>query len=240
MPGERPLKPGIGPWSGVSECADRCWPDVCLEGGWSDFAFAVRVALGSRCVAFDGLGFAASVSLRLPLILEGERPSPFCSTLPVANRGMSFRPSKVPIGSIPGPTLFRGARAAGFGAAGAGNWLCRLVRIAMFVVGGGIDALSAGTGSLEGGGLFVMPGLRVFDWLKRRIKELLRDGRVSPWPAVNGCMFGVLPLTGGWVLLKLPGTGKSLRLGSYVRLLAKSSKLTVGRKSYESPVSVGS
>ena len=111
----------------------------------------------------------------------------------------------------------------------------------MLVVAEGVDVLSVNTVSLEVGGLerFVVPGLRVFDWLKRRINELLRDGRVSPWPAVNDCIFEVLVL-GGCVLLKLPGTGKSLRLGSYVRLLAKSSKLTVGRKSYESLVSVGS
>lgn len=156
----------MDPWSGVSECADRCWPEVCLEGGCSDFVFAFRVTLGSRCAVFGGLGFAASVSRRGPLLLEGDRPSPFCSAVPLANRGISLlRPSKEPIGNIPGPTLFRGARAAGFGGAGAGNWLWRLVRMAMFVVGGGIAVLSVNTGLLDGDGLegLVMPGLRVFD-----------------------------------------------------------------------------
>ena len=51
-------------------------------------------------------------------------------------------PSKLFVGNMPGPTLFRGARAAGFGGACAGNWLCRRVRMAMFVAGGGIDDAS--------------------------------------------------------------------------------------------------
>lgn len=150
----------------------------------------------------------------MPLLLDGERPSPFCAMLLLAIRGISLRPSKVPIGSIPGPTLFR-ARAAGFGAAGSGNWLCLRVRMAMLVVGAGVAVLSVNTGGLAFGGLegFVVPGLRVFDWLKRRMNELLRAGRVSPWPAVKGCMFDAV-LLGGAVLLKLPGAGKSLRAGS--------------------------
>lgn len=208
----------MDPWSGVSECPDRCWPEVCREGGWSDFAFALRVALGNRCVAFGGLGFAVNVSRRLVVLLDGDRPRPFCSMLPLANRGISLRPSKEPIGNIPGPTLFRGARAAGFGGAGAGNWLCRLVRMAMLVVGGGMDVLSANVGLPDAGGLegFVVPGLRVFDWVKRRMNELLRDGRVSPWLVVKGCIFEVVVVVvlGCAVLLKEPGAGKSLRLGS--------------------------
>jgi hypothetical protein len=87
--------------------------------------------------------------------------------------------------------------------------------MAMLVVGAGVAALSVNTGGLALGGLggFVVPGLRVFDWLKRRMNELLRAGRVSSWPAVNGCMLDAV-LLGGAVLLKLPGTGKSLRSGS--------------------------
>jgi hypothetical protein len=38
-------------------------------------------------------------------------------------------------------------------------------------------------------------------------------------------------LLAGTLALNEPGAGKSLRAGSYARLLAKSSKLTVGRKS---------
>ena len=194
MAGDRPLKPGIDPWSGVSECADRCWPDVCREGGWSDFAFAVRAALGSLWVA-------------LALALDGDRPSPFCSKVPLTERGMSLRPSSEPIGKIPGPTLFRGARAVVFCGVGAGNWLCRLVRMAMLVVGSTADVLSTGTAGVAVGGLegFVMPGLRVLDWLKRRMNELLRAGYAS---VSAGCMLG------GAVLLKLPGAGKALKSGS--------------------------
>ena len=72
-----------------------------------------------------------------------------------------------------------------------------------------------------------MPGRLVADWLKRRLKELLRAGRVSGSAAVAGCMPGMLGV------VVLAGTGKSLRLGSKARLLAKSSKLTEGRKSKE-------
>lgn len=126
-------------------------------------------------------------------------------------------PSKPCVGNMPGPTLFRGARAAGFGGACAGNWLCRRVRMAMFVAGGGIDAAS----------LVVLPGATeaplgflAVDWLKRRMKELLRVGRDSEEGSpVNVCIFGVLVLVGaftlvGTLLLKVPGAGKSLRLGS--------------------------
>jgi hypothetical protein len=43
-------------------------------------------------------------------------------------------------------------------------------------------------------------------------------------------MLGVV-LTAGTLVLNVPGAGKSLKAGSYARLLAKSSKLTAGRKS---------
>jgi len=76
------------------------------------------------------------------------------------------------------------------------------------------------------------------------MKELLRVGRASVAEGpVKACMLGVLVLLavlGGTGLLKLPGTGKSLRLGSYVKLFAKSSKLTEGRKSYVPVGSTGS
>lgn len=181
----------------------------------------MRAALGRRCVALGGFGFAANVSRRLPWLLDGERPRAGRSILPLTERGgSSARDSKVPIGSMPGPTLLRGARAAGLGGAGAGNWLWRLVRKAMLVVGAGIAVLSVKTGGPAAGDLegFVVPGLRVLDWLKRRMNELLRDGRVSVWAAANGCMFdtaaAAAAVLGGAVLLKLPGAGKSLRLGS--------------------------
>lgn len=144
-------------------------------------------------------------------------------TLLLAIRGISLRPSKVPIGSIPGPTLFRARAAEAGSAAGAGKWLCLRVRMAMaavvvlvvVVVGGGMAVLSVNTGGLALDGLerFTVPGLRVPDWLKRRMNELLRDGRESAWPVVKGCMLDAV-LLGGAVLLKLPGAGKSLRAGS--------------------------
>ena len=71
---------------------------------------------------------------------------------------------------MPGPTDLRGARAAGFGGGCTVNWLCRRVRIDMFEVGGGIV-----DGSVGGWGGPPWP----LDWLKRRISELLRAGRVS-------------------------------------------------------------
>ena len=96
------------------------------------------------------------------------------------------------------------------------------------MAGGGIDDVSE---------LMVEPeavdaplGFLLLDWLNRRMNELLRAGRESPGAAVNVCMLGVLLLV-GTLLLNEPGAGKSLRLGSYARLLAKSSKLTEGRKS---------
>jgi hypothetical protein len=94
--------------------------------------------------------------------------------------------------------------------------------MAMLVAGGGMADAS---GAIE-----AMLGFLAVDWLNRRMKELLRVGR----PSVEGA-----PVKAGMAdVVLLAGTaGKSLRLGSYERLFAKSSKLTEGRKSY---VSVGS
>ena len=76
LPGERTWLSGIDPGSGVDTDAVKC-PECCLEGGWSDFAFAVRDAFGSfgtPVVVWVVLRFEASVSRRLPLFKEGERP----------------------------------------------------------------------------------------------------------------------------------------------------------------------
>lgn len=56
-------------------------------------------------------------------------------------------------------------------------------------------------------------GFLVPVWLKRRMKELLRAGRLSAGAVVKVFMFGILVLE-GTLLLKEPGAGKSLRLGS--------------------------
>jgi len=220
--------------SGVdaADDADRC-AECCNEGGWRDFAFAFRTELGSLGTPVPVLvmlGFAASVSRRLALFSDGARPS--CGN--ALSPGILGAPSKLPfVGSTPGPTLFRGARAAGFGTGGAGNWLCRRVRMAMFEAGGGMDDASEATVLLDA--VDAPLGFLAVDWLKRRMKELLRVGRASEvGAAVKACTFGVLMLVlvlAGTELLKLPGAGKSLRSGSYARLLAKSSKLTEGRKS---------
>jgi hypothetical protein len=136
--------------------------------------------------------------------------------------------SKLFVGSIPGPTLFLGALAAGFEGAWAGKWLWRRDRMAMLVGGGGMVDVSAP--EAVGAPL----GFLAVDWLKRRTKELLRVGRVSVGVPVKDGMLLLLPeavLSAGTPVLNVPGAGKSLRAGSYERLLAKSSKLTVGRKS---------
>jgi hypothetical protein len=77
-------RPGERDWfreriveSGVAVDAVKC-AECCLEGGWKDFAFALRVTLGSLgtpVAVLVMLGFAASVSRRLPLFSEGARPS---------------------------------------------------------------------------------------------------------------------------------------------------------------------
>jgi hypothetical protein len=78
--------------------------------------------------------------------------------------------------------------------------------MAMLVAGGGIDEASEAVG--------VTSGFRAVDWLKRRMKELLRVGRESAaGVVVNACMLGVLVLAGTGAL-KLPGAGKSLSVGS--------------------------
>jgi hypothetical protein len=78
--------------------------------------------------------------------------------------------------------------------------------MAMLVAGGGMEDASEAVGAMR--------GFRAVDWLKRRMKELLRVGRASVAGApVNACMLGVLLLAGTGAL-KLPGAGKSLRAGS--------------------------
>lgn len=109
-----------------------------------------------------------------------------------------------------------------------GNWLCLRVLMAMFVAGGGMDDVSAVT--VEPDAVDAPLGFLLLDWLKRRAKELLRAGRVSVAAPENDCMLVVL-LLAGTLLLKEPGAGKSLRVGSYERLFARSSKFTDGRNS---------
>jgi hypothetical protein len=84
---------------------------------------------------------------------------------------------------MPGPTDLRGALAAGFGGACAENWLCRRVRTAKFVAGGGIDE-GFDTEALVEAGLL---GFRV--WLKRRMRDVLRAGRESAGATVNVLVF---------------------------------------------------
>jgi len=124
-------------------------------------------------------------------------------------------PSKLVFdGSMPGPTLLRGARAAGLGGACAGNWLCRRVRIAMFEGGGGMEGASAAKVLLED--VEAPLGCRVVGWLKRRTNELERAGRASAaGGAVKDCMLGAVLLLGKLLLkVPVPGAGKSLRSGS--------------------------
>lgn len=115
LPGE-----GIELGSGVMEETVR-WPGCCLEGGCKDFALALRAAVGSLGTPVVGavLMFADSVSRLFPLFSDGARPS-WGIALSLASLSISWR-SKLLEGSIPGPTLFRGARTAGFGGAWAGN-----------------------------------------------------------------------------------------------------------------------
>ena len=76
---------------------------------------------------------------------------------------------------MPGPTDLRGARAAGFGGGWAVKWLWRRVRIDMLdVFGGAAEGSGGALGGLD------------LDWLKRRISELLRAGRVSAVVDVKG------------------------------------------------------
>jgi hypothetical protein len=116
--GDRPGE-GMELGSGVMETVR--WPGCCLEGGCKDFAFALRAAVGSlgTPVGVVVLRLADNVSRLFPLFNEGARPS-WGIVLSLASLSISWR-SKLFVGSIPGPTLFRGARAAGFGGAWAGN-----------------------------------------------------------------------------------------------------------------------
>lgn len=118
LPGERAWLIGIDVGSGVGSGAVRC--ACCRDGAISDFALAARVALGSLgtpLVVFPELKLEERVSRRLPRFNDGERPTGSCVLSP-CNLDI---PSVLFVGSIPGPTLFRGIRAAGFCGAGAGN-----------------------------------------------------------------------------------------------------------------------
>lgn len=87
--------------------------------------------------------------------------------------------------------------------------------MAMFVAGGGMDDASAVNAEPEA--VEAPLGFLLFDWLKRRAKELLRAGRVSVAADVKDCMLGLLVLAlvlAGTLLLKEPGAGKSFRVGS--------------------------
>ena len=94
----------------------------------------------------------------------------------------------MPEGIMPGPTDLRGALAAGFGGACAGNWLCRRVRTARLVAGGGIDEASKDA-AWEDAGL-----LGFWDWLKRRMSDVLRAGCKSAGAPVNVFVFGGGPM----------------------------------------------
>lgn len=120
LPGERAWVMGKDAGSAVGSGAVRC--ACCRDGACSDFALAARVALGSLgtpLVVFTVLKLEERFSRRLPLFSDGERPIGSCVLSP-CNLDI---PSVLFVGSIPGPTLFRGIRAAGFCGAGAGNWL---------------------------------------------------------------------------------------------------------------------
>lgn len=157
-------------------------PDCCLEGGCRDFAFAVRVA-------FASLGTPEGVLLKLTDRVSRRFP------MSVGMLMISSR-SKMCVGIIPGPTLLRGGRAAGFGGACEENWLWRRVRMDMLLGGWGIEGVLAPDAG--------MPPLAFLaaDWLKRRAKELLRAGRV--WPGVPvkvGMVFVLAMLMLAWLLL---------------------------------------
>jgi hypothetical protein len=207
LPGERDWLRGIVFGSGVMDETARC-PGCCLDGDWKDFALAVRAAfwsLGTPVLVI--LRFPESVSRRLPLFSEDARLSAG-TVLSLASLFSSCR-SKLFVGIIPGPTLFRGALPAGLGGAWAENWLCRRVRIAMFVgPGGGIEAIS------EPDVVDAPLGFLAVDWLKRRMNELLRVGRESVGVPVNDCIVLLALSLAGALLLKDPGAGKSLRVGS--------------------------
>lgn len=89
-------------------------------GAWNDLAFADRAALGTLGASGAMLTFAGSVPRRLPCPNEGVRPMRVCE-LSLDSLGTSCRISMLGVGSMPGPTDLRGARAAGFGGAWAGN-----------------------------------------------------------------------------------------------------------------------
>jgi hypothetical protein len=211
-------------------------------GAWNDLAFADRAALDPLEASGAMIAFAGNVPRRLPCPNEGVRPMRACG-LSLDSLGTSCRVSRLGVGSMPGPTDLRGARAAGFGGAWAGNWLCRRVRMDMLVAGGGMEGLSGG------------PETALFlDWLKRRSRDVLRAGRESAAGAGGAFIDAAGPVgltgfcdggreamcgAGGGSEDESGGLGKLLRTGSYARLLAKSSNVTSGMKLKCSPASTG-
>lgn len=83
--------------------------------------------------------------------------------------------------------------------------------MAMFAAGGGgID--DASEANVEVDAVDAALGFLLLDWLKRRMNELLRVGRVSGGAPVKDGM--VEAAAAGTLVLKVPGAGKSLRSGS--------------------------
>ena len=180
LPGDRAwLIVRCCPLSGVIDDVGMS-PGCCRDETCSDFALAARVTLVGSVVVFM---FALRVPRRLLFWLsDGVRPSRPC-ILSFVNRGTSWRTS------MPGPTDFRGALAAGFGGACAGNWLCRRVRTATLVAGGGIMEEASKGRALVYGGL-----VGFWDWLKRRRSEVLRAGCASAGAGVNVLVCGGGPM----------------------------------------------
>lgn len=115
LPGEREWSKGMELGSGLIETVR--WPGCCFEGGCRDFAFALRAVVGSLGTpVVVVLRFVESGSRLFPLFSEGARPS-----VGIVLSFASLSISKLFVGSIPGPTLFLGARAAGFEGAWAGK-----------------------------------------------------------------------------------------------------------------------
>jgi hypothetical protein len=87
--------------------------------------------------------------------------------------------------------------------------------MAMLVGGGAMEGVSLADAVAVAVAVAAPAGCLAVDWLKRRMKDSLRVGRVgeSVGTPVNVCML-LGPVLAGTVLLKVPGAGKSLRVGS--------------------------